>query len=421
VHKAFAPASAVDSEITDGNATVNWTASLANLKKRYTESIARHGLPASLLSYFRHPRMNHVYTPLSGEINSAYAVYEVVPHMEMPAQPLPQTESREEGKISVNRVLHPVFKRFSPWEGLCPEGCKADWLGRITREYYHNPDLPEMHLSLRELPAHQVKPALPLEMNEEYFEHIACLTAVAEAKESFAMYELGARYGRWSVMAACAMRRLGKSLPVRLTCVEAEPDHFTTLQEHFTDNGLKPAEHRLIRAVATSYDGEAYFTVGRHREWRWQHMLSDRQYAAGEWGTSIKRENIKRLPAVSLATLLEGDERVDLIDMDIQNAEWHTVQAASALLDSRVRRVYIGTHSRFVENGLRNVFSSLGWFNVYDYPGLSNWVVRPGIRVAFQDGVQYWINPRLVAGIPDGARVYPFYFSEKERSSLENA
>jgi hypothetical protein len=99
-----------------------------------------------------------------------------------------------------------------------------------------------------------------------------------------------------------------------------------------------------------------------------------------------------------------------LIDVDIRNAEWSTVAAAAELPDVKVKCVYIGARSQFVENGLRDVFTRLGWFNVYDYPNGQDWPVSPGITVLFQDGAQYWANSRFVFNIPDGARVYPFRF-----------
>ena len=51
------------------------------------------------------------------------------------------------------------------------------------------------------------------------------------------MIELGAGYGRWLVRAATALQQV-KDLPFQLIGVEAEPQHFKWLLQHFKDNGL---------------------------------------------------------------------------------------------------------------------------------------------------------------------------------------
>jgi len=58
-----------------------------------------------------------------------------------------------------------------------------------------------------------------------------------------------------------------------------------------------------------------------------------------------------------------------------------------------VRRVYIGTHNHEVEEGLRREMNGIGWQCVYDYPCLSTVETEFG-SIAFDDGVQAWLNPR---------------------------
>ena len=67
---------------------------------------------------------------------------------------------------------------------------------------------------------------------------------------------------------------------------------------------------------------------------------------------------------------------------------------------------------------MRELFTRNGWFNVYDFPCNSEWPTWPNEITKFQDGVQYWINPRLVDNIPDGARVY--YTADLKPDTLTN-
>ena len=55
---------------------------------------------------------------------------------------------------------------------------------------------------------------------------------------------------------------------------------------------------------------------------------------------------VRRTRAVSLKTLLESSQRVDLIDADIQGVEAEVFEPAATLLAAKVRRTHIGTHDR---------------------------------------------------------------------------
>lgn len=97
---------------------------------------------------------------------------------------------------------------------------------------------------------------------------------------------------------------------------------------------------------------------------------------------------------VTLNEILQETGIVDLVDADIQGSEADVFETSSALLDWRVKRVHIGTHSEDQENRLRALFSELKWRPVFDFPCLGN-RPTPWGPVEFQDGVQSWVNPNL--------------------------
>jgi hypothetical protein len=134
-----------------------------------------------------------------------------------------------------------------------------------------------------------------------------------------------------------------------IIAVEAEPTHFEWMTMHFRDNGLDPASHTLVHAA---------------------------------------------VPAVNLEELTRTCNIIDLIEMDIQGHELAVVSEGIALLNDKVKRMHIGTHSAEIEHGLRELLGAQGWSCLFDYEGNGTSETLWG-TFHFQDGVQSWENPRL--------------------------
>jgi hypothetical protein len=94
---------------------------------------------------------------------------------------------------------------------------------------------------------------------------------------------------------------------------------------------------------------------------------------------------------VSLTSILDQLESVDLIDLDVQGVEADVLESAAQAL-GKVQRVHIGTHSAENEQRLRALFDRLGWDSLNDYPCGAE-AETPWGSIAFQDGVQTWVNP----------------------------
>ena len=283
--------------------------------------------------------------------------------------------------------MHPIFAKFPRWSGVIPQGRTVNWLGTTTDLEFRGE--PRSGSEVR-----SARPPLPSFLEDEYFEWIDLMEAVAEARDSFTMVELGAGWGRWLVDAWSALRLINKpGFPVKLIGVEAEPQHFLWMQQHFRNNGLDPNRHRLIEAAIMAKDGTVAFTVGDASKWYGQTAfnIDDRQ----NWRhADYPNAFIRNVAAVSLATVLDGIRFVDLIDMDIQGSEAEVVLASRDLLQTRVRRVHIGTHGEDIEDSLRQAFRSMGWTCRWDF-SLQGHRETPYGKVLFGDGVQGWINPRF--------------------------
>ena len=275
---------------------------------------------------------------------------------------------------------HELFLRFPRWEGLVPAGLEPNFLGVMTRTSYFK--LFQSHSA-----DHYEKTRYP-RLNEEYFEWIDLLEAVQSAEESFTLLELGAGWGRWMANAVAVMKQIN-DLPYTLVGVEAEPTHFQWMKQHLQENGVDLSRCHLIEAAVTDKDGEVGFYVG---ETPWGGPSDC-------YGQSIGGPT--KVKALSLNTVLQPFPRVDLIDMDIQGAEWEVLEAAADEVDRRVKRVHVETHNRAVESGLRALFSRLGWVKLRDYPCTITYPTSLEVEtdwgvVKFQGGVQSWVNPKLV-------------------------
>ena len=271
---------------------------------------------------------------------------------------------------------HPVFLRFAH-----ESSGFTDWLGVHTSRDF-SPDFASWPL--------YVWPAEWM-MNEEYIEFIDLLEAVIAAKGTFTMIELGAGYGRWTVRAAAAARLWG-NLRYRLIAVEPEPTHFRWLRRHCRENGIRRRDRhgtcRLIRAAISARRGRVPFHVGGKTSGWYGHKI------AAESDVVPDDTRLVKVRSVTLRRLLRPLDVVDLVDMDVQGLELAVLASATKQLDRKVKRVHVETHTAEIEDGIRELFGELGWKSVHDYP-LHTLANTPWGQIAFQGGVQSWINPRL--------------------------
>jgi FkbM family methyltransferase len=188
------------------------------------------------------------------------------------------------------------------------------------------------------------------------------------------MLELGAGFGRWTARGAAAAEQCG--LPYTLIAVEAERTHFEWMIQNLQDNGVKPEDCRLIHAAVTGKDGRIGFQVGD----------------PASYGQSVGGRT--EIDSISLPTLLQPLELVDLIDMDVQGAEFDIIVTAIGVLNEKVKRIHIETHNDPLHSDILALFRKLGWKPHFLYAGYTA-DTTPWGRINFQCGIQSWLNPRL--------------------------
>ena len=282
------------------------------------------------------------------------------------------------------------FGSFSRWSGRTPSGYWADWLGQQT-----NAEFFDFSEDLRRAYAEDIPddcPAIPKD-SEHALDWTPLLGSVLRARGAFTMVALGAGWGRWLTAGWLAARQ--RDLDVTLVAVEAEPTHFAFLQEHLAHNGVPPENARLWKAAATGRSGDVTFATGSPDAWWGQSLISEGQDYQPPGGIEDFQPITVR--GVTLEEVTDGLGFVDYVHLDIQGAEVDVIRAALASDSTRYGCINVGTHGRDIDAELREIFSAAGWHCIHDVPTQCERLVqigdRPSELVAFQDGVQVWLNP----------------------------
>jgi FkbM family methyltransferase len=231
-----------------------------------------------------------------------------------------------------------------------------------------------------------IPPPVPADYHAEAIEWIGLLKSVRAASDRFVAMELGAGWGPWLVAGATAARRCGIET-VRLLGVEADPVHFEALRRHFTDNGLAPEAHTLLRAAVGAVAGHA----------NWPRVADPRN----DWGLcpvagEVSGDTID-VDVLAVAGLLDREPVWDLVHIDVQGGEADLLAAAPSEFDGRVRWLVIGTHSRTIEGDLLAMLPARGWVLEHEKP--CRFAFQPGApslaTMTTCDGTQVWRNGRL--------------------------
>ena len=87
-----------------------------------------------------------------------------------------------------------------------------------------------------------------------------------------------------------------------------------------------------------------------------------------------------------------GELSVDFLHIDIQGSEFEIIESAIQIINSQVRAMLIGTHSRVIEGKLIEFLYKHGWYLHREKPCRFNLVEKPVTIEAMTvvDGIQYW-------------------------------
>ncbi len=313
-----------------------------------------------------------------------------------------------------------VFRGIEPWAGNVPKGYLVDFLGTLTDARFRamfgvDPD---------QVPGGYMETRLPsIADGEGWFEAVDWFLAAREARNRFVMITLGACYGAQAV-GSCRALQLVNPIPYKLVAVEPEPENFDWTTRHLRDNGIDPDDQWLVQAAISERNDPVLFPVGSPGTGAQNCVATNesfsRQIFAKQLVDSGRAEEalrnllttnstgitkdlvpgrnfmaeIKLVSAVTLKDLLGPFDRVDYLELDIQQSEILVFPPAAQLLKRKVRRIHIGTHGADVHASLRDLFAREGWEIVFNYEPNANHSSALGV-FSTNDGILTVINPDL--------------------------
>lgn len=179
-------------------------------------------------------------------------------------------------------------------------------------------------------------PRLPV-VDEEYFEHIAVWDTALNARGKMVMAELGARWGTWGSRAIAFLRK-NNDIPYEVLLVEADSRHCKGAEEMARTNNM------TMEVLCKRADPETFLT-----------WAADKSH-------------------------------IDLLDGDIQGGERSLFQNEEvlAVVENKVRRLIIGTHSQPTHEELSQRFS--------------HWVVQHSCRFSISIACTLHLRKRTNGG-----------------------
>ena len=232
-----------------------------------------------------------------------------------------------------------------------------------------------------------------------FIEYLALVDSVRlSEKNLYQMCELGASYAPFSVLAGLLAIRSGIQKIV-LRPVEASESGAPVIEKNFRVNGLYENESvdiEITNAAVCSRFETLYFpsvdcTIDNGGAATSEHIETDVR------GAKISHVKVSGVPVDYILDKCIKDAPIDLLHVDIQGGEEHTIPDAIGLLNVKIRRMLIATHSRVIEGTLLVTLARNGWNLIAEEP--TKFKFNPDIKsftgITTSDGSQYWVNPRL--------------------------
>jgi hypothetical protein len=194
-------------------------------------------------------------------------------------------------------------------------------------------------------------PSLPV-IDDEYFEAVTIYDKVLSARTYFAVAEFGARWGTWGLRALAALREYNQEWPMPYSLFFAEP---------------------CLQGCNAIKQTAALNSIDNYTLWC--------EYA----------------DASSFEDWARGQPWIDVVDLDIQGAEYHLIPQIMHILNSKVKRVIVGLHATS-NDALRRLFHN--WtFHVDVPPNIVNEQAGPCYEDVFIRGL-HWHDQSVLQDVP---------------------
>jgi hypothetical protein len=193
-------------------------------------------------------------------------------------------------------------------------------------------------------------PTYPI-VDEEYIELISVYQVALKAKHTFAMVEIGARWGTWGYRAAAAIRRYNLDVKkVDILFMEPSQNSCDAIRKVAEVNEFKlPIFNISVLCEAFGVSDEAPTAND-----------SDAQFRS--W--------------------VESRPVIDVFDIDCQGCEYSMIPKILDILNYKVRRAIIGDHSQNMNQVILDILK--GWVRVHISPVAGGGVCQETLRGPFK-------------------------------------
>jgi hypothetical protein len=241
----------------------------------------------------------------------------------------------------------------------------------------------------------------------------ALALAAAHGQPQFTVVELGAGFGPWTGFFGLMAKQLGFAR-LNLAAFEADAGRFAQLRQHLALNGLVPASAntqgddgrthwQLFNAAAWWQDGSVFWPANANPLDAGMRAEASNSATADYRG---RASALSKIPALDIATALAHLPPIDIAHIDLQGSEAELIPRQITFLNSTVRSLFIGTHSRQIEGDLMTLLYAQNWMLVREKPCrfalATHTPLLDGRTTA--DGGQYWVNrnPAIAFGHDPG-------------------
>jgi hypothetical protein len=176
---------------------------------------------------------------------------------------------------------------------------------------------------------------------------------------------------------------------VRLFGMEADDESLGFARLALRDNGIAESEFTLVQGIAGKAGSVALFPkVGAEGGGGGEAIFNptgDQLRAALDSGKFVQ------MPVIDIDALTRDEKKLDFLHVDIQGAELDLLREQFGWLCKKVRYLFVGTHSKQIEGGLFQLFTTGGnWKLEVERPAVFGLVEgRPLVQI---DGAQAWRN-----------------------------
>jgi FkbM family methyltransferase len=236
------------------------------------------------------------------------------------------------------------------------------------------------------------------ELDELHFEQDCFLSVLADInKKHVNMLELGAGWGEWCLaLAGVIDYRIIPIKPVSYRClaVEGDPTHLKWLKEHFESQNINGI---IVHGAVSDKNGTCRFSIHHAPDACYGQAMVPQSKpsirgAVRSLYNFMSGEKTIEIPAYTVDELIKmhGFEHVDIIDMDVQGAEYQVLLGATQSINHcKIDYLIIGTHSRELNDQLREFLSPKFNLIIDIYPN-SVGIVDGFPPIRCQDGMQIY-------------------------------